>query len=58
MENKMDQKKPNDMPKNPSTTTKLKDLDINMSADFLKFMMGVRWPIDLRPSEGSEEEDE
>jgi hypothetical protein len=53
----MDQKKPNDMPKNPSTATKLKDLDINKSADFLKFMMGVRWPIDFR-SEDSEEEDE
>jgi hypothetical protein len=57
MENNMDQNKTNDMPKNPSTTTKLKDLDINKSKDFLKFMMGVRWPIDFR-SEGSEEEDE
>ena len=53
----MDQKKPNDTPKDPSTTTKLRDLDINKSSDFLKFMMGVRWPIDFR-SEGSEEEDE
>jgi hypothetical protein len=57
MEDKVDQNKPNDMPKNPSTATKLKDLDINKSADFLKFMMGVRWPIDFR-SEDSEEEDE
>jgi len=55
MENKMDQNKPNDMPKNPSTTMKLKDLDINKSSDFLKFMMRVkRYPIDFRPTPGEE----
>jgi len=54
MENKMDQNKPNDMPKNPSTTTKLKGFDINKN--FLQFMMRVKqYPIDLRPAPGEEE---
>jgi hypothetical protein len=54
MENNMDQNKPNDMPKNPSTTTESKELDINKN--FLQFVMRVkRYPIDLRPAPEEEE---
>jgi len=50
----MNQNKPNDMPKNPPTTTEPKELDINKN--FLQFMMRVkRYPIDFRPTPGEEE---
>ena len=50
----MDQKKPNDVSRNPSTTTEPNKLDINKN--FLQFMMRVkRYPIDFRPTPGEEE---
>jgi hypothetical protein len=50
----MDQKKPNDVSRNPSTTTEPNKLDINKN--FLQFMMRVkRYPIDFRPAPGEEE---
>jgi hypothetical protein len=52
----MDQNKPNDISKNLSTTAEPKKLDI--TKNFLQFMLRVkRYPIDLRPAPGEEEDD-
>jgi hypothetical protein len=53
----MDQHKPNDTLKNPSTTTDSKELDINKN--FLQFMMRVKqYPIDLQPAPAEEENED